>query len=382
MKVLALGCGNIGSVAVEDLAESVPSVEIAVADKDAARAKTVAKKIRRNNVSAIQLDVTNHDKLVSALKSYDLAIGFLPGKLGYGLIEACIDAERNLVDVSYMAENPLKLNAKAVRARVTIVPDCGLAPGISNFLIGHAVAKLDKVKAVHIMVGGLPEEPVAPLGYTITWSPESLIDEYTRKSAIVREGRRIEVEALTGLEEVNFPKFGKLEAFYTDGLRTLLNTVENVEDMWEKTLRYPGHAEKIKLLEALGFFTERKVNVEGANVSPRKLTVSLFQEKLWRPEIKDIVALKVEVAGTKDGKKAAYAYHLLDFFDEKHEITAMARTTAYPMSIVAQMVLKQAVRENGVVPPEKLGMDDELFKLFSNGLAQRGIKVREEEKTA
>jgi len=378
MKAISIGCGNIGSVAAQDLATSISSLKVVVADKDATRAKNIAQKINKNNVSWAQLDAADNDKLVDVLKDYDLVMGFLPGKLGYRLAEACIQAKRNLVDVSYMPERPLKLNDKAAEANVTIVPDCGLAPGITNILVGNAVKKLDRTNAVHIMVGGLPEKPIPPLGYTITWSPENLIDEYERKAKIVKGGRKVEVEALSGLEEVEFSGFGRLEAFFTDGLRTLPDTIENVEEMWEKTLRYPGHAEKIRLLKALGFFEEKEVNIDGTRVSPRKLTVKLFTQKLWKPEVKDVVALKVEVCGLKNGKKTRYIYHLLDYYDEKLEITAMARTTAYTASIVAQLMLKGIIKKKGVVPPEKLGMDEKIYRMFLDGLEKHGIEIGEE----
>jgi len=379
MKVLILGCGNIGSVAAEDFAKSMTSVEVFVADKNVARAKEVAERIGTGNVSWIQLDTSNYSELVNALRNFDLVMGFLPGSLGYGLVEACVDVGRDLVDVSYMSENPLTLNDKAVRANVTIVPDCGLAPGVSNILVGHALRRLDKVQTVRIMVGGLPETPVPPLGYVITWSLESLIDEYTRKARIVKDGKIVDVEALNGLEEVEFPNVGRLEAFYTDGLRTLLHTVNNVDSMWEKTLRYPGHAEKVGLLRALGFFDERQIDVEGVNLSPRKLTVKLLEQKLWKPEVKDIVTLKVEVSGVKNGKQTRYIYHLLDRYNEKRGITAMARTTAYPASIIAQLILRKAIKEKGVVPPEKLGMSEEFFQVFLDELEKREVKITEEE---
>lgn len=378
MKVLILGSGNIGSVATEDLTKSISAVEAVVADKNEASAKKVAQKIGRENVSWIRLDATNHNELAETLKNFDLVMGFLPGKFGYRLIEACINAGKDLIDVSYMPENPLILHKKAVKANVQIIPDCGLAPGISNVLVGHAMGELDKVQTVHIMVGGLPEKPVPPLDYVITWSPENLIDEYMRKATIVKKGRRIEVEALSGLEEVCFPNFGRLEAFYTDGLRTLLHTVPEAYDMWEKTLRYPGHAEKVKLLKALGFFEEEPINADGVSVMPRKLTVRLFERKLWKPEVKDVVALKVDVSSVKNGSNTCYVYHLLDYYDERFGVTAMARTTAYPASIIAQFMLKKAIKGKGVIPPEKLGMDSSLFKLFLDELEKRGIRITEE----
>jgi saccharopine dehydrogenase-like NADP-dependent oxidoreductase len=354
------------------------SIGVVVADKSETRAKEVAERMGKDNVSWIQLDVTGPNELADALRDFDLAMGFLPGKLGYGLTKACIDAGKDLLDVSFMSENPLTLNIDAKKAEVTIVPDCGLAPGISNILVGHAAAELDKVQAVHIMVGGLPEKPVPPLDYVITWSPENLIDEYMRKARIVKEGKIIEVEALSGLEEVEFPRFGELEAFYTDGLRTLPHTITGVSDMWEKTLRYPGHAEKIKLLKTLGFFAEERIDVDGVSVSPRKLTVKLLEQKLRKPEIRDIVALKVEVSGVKNGRQTRYVYRLLDHYDEERKVTAMARTTAYSASIIAQLMLKKALREKGVVPTEKIGMNDALFRLFLGELEKREIRIVEE----
>ncbi|MGQ9624468.1 MAG: saccharopine dehydrogenase C-terminal domain-containing protein [Candidatus Bathycorpusculaceae bacterium] len=377
MKVLVLGCGNIGSVAAEDLANSLSSMEIVVGDINANKARAVAKKIDVENVSWIRLDTANRKELFLALEDFDLVMGFLPGKLGYSLVEACIEVGKNLVDVSYMAENPLALNDKAERKGVTVVPDCGLAPGISNILVGHAAKQFDKVQIVHVMVGGLPENPVPPLGYIITWSAESLIDEYTRRARIVKGGKKVVVDALSGLEEVDFPGLGKLEAFYTDGLRTLMYTMEDTEEMWEKTLRYSGHVKKIKFLKDLGFFEEGKVNVNGVDVSPRRFTIKLFERKLSKPRIQDIVALKVEVAGFKHGEKRSCVYHLLDRYDESRGITAMARTTAYPASIVAQLILNGTLRKRGVIPPEKIGMDDEFFSRFMNELIRRGINIVE-----
>lgn len=382
MRVLVVGCGNIGSVAAKDLATNMNSVEVVVADNNETRAKAAAEDIGTDNVSCIRLNAENHQELRDTLKDFTLIMGFLPGNLGYRLAQTCAEAGKNLVDVSYMAENPMILNEKAAKASVAIVPDCGLAPGISNLLVGHAVTLLSEIRTVHIMVGGLPERPLPPLGYTVTWSPESLIDEYMRKAGIVRKGRNIEVEALSGLEQVEFPGIGKLEAFYTDGLRTLLHTIDNADEMWEKTLRYPGHAEKIKVLRDLGFFDETQIDVAGKHVSPRKLTAALLQRKLQRPDIKDVVALRVEVSGIEKGKQTTYRYDLLDFYDEEKKITAMARTTAYPASIIARLMLKKAVKDIGVVPTERIGMHGELFDMFISELEKRHIKITEERMTS
>jgi lysine 6-dehydrogenase len=378
MRILVLGCGNIGSVAAEDLAKNMSSVKVVVADKEGARAKEVAERIGKKNVSWTMLDASNTAELVNTLKDFDLAMGFLPGKLGYRLAKACIKAERDLVDVSFMSENPLKLNKEAAKADITIVPDCGLAPGISNILVGHASSRLDSVQDVYITVGGLPEKPIPPLGYTITWSPESLIDEYCRKARIIQNYKEVEVEALSGLEKMVFPGISELQAFYTDGLRTLLHTVGNARNMWEKTLRYKGHAEKIRLLKALGFFDKKPIEINAFSLPPRRLTARLLELKLRKPEVKDVVLMKVEVWGFKENKRKRYIHHLVDRYDEKTGITAMARTTAYPTAIIAQLILKKLIAKKGVVPPEKIGMKKELFDTILATLEMRGIRINEE----
>lgn len=377
MKVLILGCGNIGFVAAEDIAESMCSIDMVLADKSVEKARGAAERIGRN-VSWIELDASNNKKLAEALRDADLAMGFLPGKLGYSLMKACIAVGRDCVDVSYVPGDSLTLNWEAAKAGITIIPDCGFAPGISNMLVGHAATKLDKVQSVHILAGGLPERPIPPLGYVVTWSPDNLIYQYVRKARIVKEGKIVEVEALSGLEEVEFPNLGRLEAFYTDGLRSLPQTIKGVREMWEKTLRYPGHAEKIKLLKSLGFFEETPIKVNGAEVAPLRITVRLFEQKLRKPEVKDLAALKVEVSGFEDGKQTTYIYHMLDRYDEKRGITSMGRTTAYPASIIAQLLLKKVIREKGIIPPERIGMKDELFQLILKELEKREVRITEE----
>lgn len=377
LRILVLGYGNIGSVIAGDLAEGMPSTEIVLSGRDRSKAEKAAEAISKANVTAIQLDAHDYQKLISTMKQFDLAIGALPGDLGYQSVKAAIDAKIDIVDVSYMPENPLTLNEDAVAANVIVIPDCGVAPGLSSLLIGHAIGELDRVKSVYIMVGGLPEKPVPPLGYTITWSTEGLIDEYTRKARIVEKGDMVQVEALTGLKEVEFPGVGKLEAFFTDGLRTLLQTVEGVEEMWEKTLRYPGHVEKIKALKALGFFDEQPLDIGNVRLSPRKLTVNLLEKKLQRPEVRDILALMVEVNGVSKGLEKRYVYRLLDRYDGRRGVTAMARTTGYPASILAQLIARGDVEGKGVLPLEKLGVDQKTFNRVLSELEKRQIKVVE-----
>lgn len=367
-----MGCGNIGSVVARDFSEYMSSVEVVLADKIRERAEAAASSIK-GGIPAV-VDVTNFRELVGVLKDFDLVVGALPGDYGFQVLKAAVDAGVNIVDVSFMPENPIELKLAAEKAGVTIVPDCGVAPGLSNLLLGHAVSKLDKIQKAHIMVGGLPELEVPPLGYSITWSAEGLIDEYVRSPRIVEGGSVIEVPPLSGLEEVEFIGLGTLEAFYTDGLRTLLSTIPKVESMWEKTLRYPGHVKKIKLLMDLGFFDEELVTIGDTKVSPRFMTAKLLERSL-KLELDDILIMTIDVAGESQGDDLNLRYSLLEKFDKFRNVTAMARTTAYTASIVGQKLLKGVIEEKGVVPPEKLGMSEKVFEEIISELKIRDVII-------
>jgi saccharopine dehydrogenase-like NADP-dependent oxidoreductase len=282
-----------------------------------------------------------------------------------------------MVDVSYMPEDVMTLNNAVLKADISIVPDCGMSPGLCSMLVGRGVSRLDSVEKAHMLNGGLPERPVPPLGYVVTWSVRDLISMYSRKVGIVKDGKVIRVEALTGVEEIDFPGVGRLEAFYTDGLRTLLYTVK-AKEMWEKTLRYPGHVEKINLLKALGFLGPETVEIAGTKVDPKEVTVKLFERNLKRPEIPDIVVMLIRVSGSKGGKRIRYVYHVLDHYDKEHHVTSMARTTAYTASIVAQLLARKAIERKGVIPPEKLGMDETLFEKLMGELRKRRVMIKEE----
>jgi len=380
MKIIVLGCGNIGSVAAKDLTESLPSAEIVVADVNKSRAEEAASKIGVDNVSWVQTDASNYSELVNTIKKFDVAVGALPGSMGYQACKASVSAKVDVVDVSFMPEDIMTLNKASLKAKVCVVPDCGMSPGLGSILVGHAVSKLDQVESVHMLNGGNPQKPVTPLDYVITWSAKDLIELYTRRANIVRGGKVIQVEAMSGLEKLVFPSVGTLKAFYTDGLRTLLHTVKVSKEMWEKSIRYPRHIERIKLLKTLGFFQEKPIEVEGINISPREVTAKLLEMKLKRPEIQDMVLMLVEVSGLKDGKKVVFTYSMLDRYDKKRKVTALARTTAYTASVVAQLVANKAIKEKGVIPPEKLGMNEKLYKKFMGMMKKRGVIVKENKK--
>lgn len=359
MKIVTLGCGHIGSVIVQDLAETLPRAEIHVVDRDLDRAERVVAATGMSTVHAHQLDCSNHARVVEFLSGVDLAIGLTPGRLGRQSMTACIEAGVDLVDLSYMPENPMPLHHDAADRGVTIIPDCGVAPGLSNLLVGQAAAKLDQVTTIRTYVGGLPEEPVPPLGYTITWNVEDLIDEYTRCARVVLKGAPRVVTPLTGLEEIVFPGLGVLEAFFTDGVRTLHHTMRGVTTMWEKTLRYPGHASSIRTLRALGFFDEKPITITDEQcIAPRTFTRRMFETKLTRPTVRDVVAMRIDVYGVKDRRRTGHTYHLLERVDADKRVSAMAKTTAYTASTITELLARGVIDEKGVLPPERLGMSD------------------------
>ena len=374
MRIIVIGCGKIGSIIAKDLAESLEA-EITVADKFETAARRVAEEISGEWTT---VDASSKGSIAQALRGFDLAVGALPGDYGFNAMEAAVEVGVDMVDVSYTPENPLILDEEARRKEMTLIPDCGVAPGLSNMLVSYGASKLDEVRAAHILVGGIPERPVPPLGYTITWSAEGLIDEYMRPVRIVEGGRVVEVPALSGLEEIDFPGLGRLEAFYTDGLRTLIETFKGVESMYEKTLRYPGHVEKVKLLRELGLFDDEPIEVEGVKVSPKHFTARLLERHLRMPDVGDLLAMMVEVKGLKDGVEKTIRFHLLDRYDRASGVTAMARTTGYTTSIVAQLLAKGRIEERGVIPPEKLGLRSQIFEEILMELRRRGVEVMEQ----
>ena len=374
MRILTIGCGYIGSVLAEQLADRMQSAEIVISDMKKGTIETVASDISKDNVHPLRLNFYDYQKLVQTIKDFDITIGLAPGRLGYQTLKASIEACVDMVDLSYMPEDPVRLNDEAKRAKVTVIPDCGVAPGLSNIFVGRAVSVLTRVEDVYILVGGLPQKRVPPLDYKITWCVEDLIEEYVRKARIVKDGESIEVEALDGLEDIDFPGVGRLEAFYTDGVRTLHHTIRGVMNMWEKTMRYPGHAEKIRLLKDLGLFDEEPL-LQGT--SPRGLTARLLEQKLRMPEVGDLLAMRIEVNGISKSSRTRYSCCLLDYYDAHKKVTAMGRTTAYTASAVVQLLAKGSIKEKGVVPPEKLGMNKKIFNKIMAELGRDGIKVQE-----
>jgi saccharopine dehydrogenase-like NADP-dependent oxidoreductase len=373
LNVIILGAGKMGSVIAKDFAKT--GARITSGDIDLARAERVAASV---GGEALVIDTSDHGSMVDVLGGFDLVIGALPGDYGFGALEACVEAGRDVVDVSFSPESPLRLDGAARDAGVTVIPDCGVAPGLSSFLVGYGASKLDEVEGVKILVGGVPESRVPPLDYVLTFNADNLIDEYLRDVSIVVGGEVVQVPALSGQEEIDFPGVGTLEAFYTDGLRTLIDSFPGASNLYEKTLRYPGHVEKIELLKELGFFSEEPVTVGGVEVVPKSVSARVFEGSLTM-DVGDLLAMTLEVSGVKDGERKGYRYTVLEYFDHESGVSAMARTTAYTTSITAQIFAEGGVGRKGVVPMEKLGADPGFAKTMFKELEDRGVTIDEAE---
>jgi lysine 6-dehydrogenase len=372
LRVIVLGSGKIGSVIAKDFSKR--DVEITLGDVDLKRAEKAAREI---GADYLKFDTSNFDSMVKILSEFDFVLGALPGDYGFRALEACVEAGKSIVDVSFTPEDPSILDRNARNAGLTIIPDCGVAPGLSNLLVGYGASKFDKVDEAKIMVGGIPEKPVPPLGYTVTWSADGLIDEYIRDVTVVRDGKVVKVPPLSGLEQIEFPGVGTLEAFYTDGLRSLVRSLPGVKNLYEKTLRYPGHVEKVKLLKTLGFFSEEPVRVEGKEITPKMVSARIFERSLTNPNVGDLLAMMIEVFGEEKGEKRAHRYHLLEYPDPETGISAMARTTAYTASIVAGILMEGRIKAKGVIPIETLSVNHDFVKEVFNELKKRGIVVKE-----
>lgn len=338
MKILLLGCGHIGSYIYHVLSSRH---EVVPVDK-AGRCP-----------GALQ-----HDALETPIGKYDLVINALPGVVAYRAAQRALEAGVDTIDVSYYAEDPMSLHDVAKKTGARYIPDAGVAPGLSNLLAGRIVADLGYVDELGIYVGGIPERPVGPLGYSITWSPSDLIEEYTRPARIVKNRKLVAVDPLAEVETVESP-IGTLEAFYTDGLRTLLQTLsDKVDTMYEKTLRWPGHVEKIKLLRELGFMSD-----EG-NPPPRVVTASLLARLKF--EAPDVVYMKV--SGVRRERKIVYEV----LARPRDRWTAMQVATG---GVATAMLYVIKDLEPGVTAPEQIGMSNKLFFRVLTAVKQHGVSI-------
>jgi len=374
MKAIIIGCGPMGQAAAIEMLRDHDLKELNIIDIDASKLEAAKNKLKDERLKTTQMNVENTVELMKIVSKYDCAIVALPHKLVVKVDDACIDAGVNTVDLAYEQEQ-LELNEKAEDKGVMLIPGCGVAPGLSNILARYGSYKMSKIDAIKIRVGGIPLNPKPPLDYGLFFSLESVIGEYTRPARVIIDGKMIHVPALSGLETIEVPELGILECFYTDGLSTLPHTMGNVREMWEKTIRWPGHAEKMMTLRELGFFDKTEIKIGDIEVRPVDLTLKMLKEKLKEEE--DVIVLIVEVIGYMDDVYVEAKYKLIDYYDRELKVTSMGRTSGYTCALIAKMIMKGKVRGKGVIPPENLLTKEGIEELLKE-LWNRGIKVDEE----
>jgi len=372
MKIIVLGAGLVGKAIALDLA-SEPEFSLTSVDL---RPEALAE-LASAGIKVISQDISQPEATKGLVRDYDLVINAVPGYLGFQSLKACLEAGRKVVDISFFPENPFELESLAKKQKLTAVVDCGVAPGLSNMLAGYGLSQLDKAFSVTIYVGGLPVVRKWPFEYQTVFSPTDVIEEYLRPARCLENGQLIIKPALSEPEFLEFEKLGTLEAFITDGLRTMIETL-NVPEMIEKTLRYPGHREKMLALRQAGFFAEQPVEIAGQKVRPVDLTAKILFPRLnTKAGEEDLTILRVIINGEKDGYPLRLTYDLFDRFDRKSETHSMARTTGYTATAVARAVAQGLIKKTGIIAPEFFGLEPEVFNFIRRELLNREIVINE-----
>lgn len=346
--------------------------KVSIADLSLDRLKIVQHK--NLTISILQVDVCDKSALQSVLAAFDMVVCAVPGFLGFRTIKTVLEAKKNVVDISFFPENAFELDAIAKENGVTAIVDCGVAPGMHNIILGYYNEKL-KLTDFECLVGGLPKVKKWPFNYKAPFSPVDVIEEYTRPARYVENGNSITREALTDCEFVEFDKVGTLESFNSDGLRSILFTMPHIKNRKEKTLRYPGHVEYVRVLKDSGFFSKDKININGQEVSPLDFTSKiLFNEwKLGETE-EELTVMRITLKGENEkGEIEEVVYNLYDEYCQETQTSSMARTTGYTATSVVNMFLDGLFTEKGVFPPELIGKDEAIFSYVLNYLKERNV---------
>lgn len=347
MNLLVLGGGAQGRVIAADLARSLPRSKVTVADvREPALPKLP-------NLEWKAADCSSEEACAKLMNGCDLAVGALPSRFGFGAMRAAIESRTDLVDVSFSAEDPLTLDGAAGAAGIAIVPDCGLAPGISNLLAGRAAARFGRLDELVILVGGVAQDPAKPYGYVVTWSVDDLLEEYTRPARLVRGGQRVTIPVFSEVETVEIPGVGTMEAFISDGLRTLMDTLPGIPEMSEMTLRWPGHVAAVQPL-----------------LRDKRL-VEEIRARCTETPANDLVVLLVRARSGNTVEETL----LVDRYDPASGMTAMSRTTALTTAVTAQWFARGRRVERGVQPLEHVARDPEAAAFILDELAARGVRV-------
>ncbi len=368
-KIIVLGAGMVGSAMAIDLSKEH---QVTVTDVSSAVLDTLGK--RAPQLTTQILDVTQEEELKQTLSDFDLVICAVPGFLGYQTLQYIIECGKNVVDISFFPEDALALNTLAKEKGVTAIVDCGVAPGMGNIILGYYNEKM-QITDFECLVGGLPQVKKWPFCYKAPFSPVDVIEEYTRPARYVENSQIITRPALTDCEYVEFEEVGTLESFNSDGLRSILHTMAHIPNMKEKTLRYPGHVEYIKVLKSAGFFDERAITINGTAIRPLDFTSKiLFNEWKLGPTEPELTVMRISIKGQDStGKNEEIIYSLYDEYDPATQTSSMARTTGYTATAAANLFLKGIFTEKGVFPPELIGKHEEVFHFVLNYLEERNV---------
>jgi saccharopine dehydrogenase-like NADP-dependent oxidoreductase len=373
MRIVVLGAGLVGSAIVRDLATD-SDFEVTAVDASRSALERLGGVPR---VKTVRADLSADGRVAGLVEAADLVVSAVPGFMGYRVLREIIEAGKNAVDIAFFPEEAFDLDDLARARGVTAVVDCGVAPGLSNLILGRVDGLLDRTDSFACYVGGLPQVRHWPYEYKSVFSPIDVLEEYTRPARYVECGREVVRTALSDVELLDFPGVGTLEAFATDGLRTLRRTMR-VPFMKEKTMRYPGHANLMRVFRESGFFGQTPVEVDGMKVNPISLTSKLIFDQ-WRLKEgeEDVTVMRIVIEGRKDSKAVRYTYHLLDHFDGDTKTTSMARTTGYTCTIVARQVLKGLFARKGICPPEYVGAAPGCYNDLLEGYEKRKIRFEE-----
>ena len=373
MKVVVLGAGLVGGPMAIDLARD-GEFEVTVADIDDQALNRLSS--ANPAIDTVTTDLSDPDLVTKLVAGHDLALNAVPGFMGYRTLQAIIEAGRDVVDIAFFPEDPFGLESLAQETGVTAIVDCGVAPGMSNLLAGHVDQLLDRTDTILIYVGGLPEVREWPFEYKAVFSPIDVIEEYTRPARYVENGQLVVREALSDPELLTFPGIGTLEAFNSDGLRSLADTLE-APNMKEKTLRYQGHIEKMAVMRATGLFSQDPIEINGVQIRPIDFTAKLLFPR-WKlgPGEVDLTVMQVIVEGEKDGRALRYVYDLLDRYDPETDTHSMARTTGYTATMAIRMLATGLYDRKGISPPEFVGREQACAEFMLDGLAERGVVYR------
>ena len=369
-KIIVLGAGMVGKAIAIDLSKN-NDVTAADIDQD-----SLAYLSENYSIKTIGVNLMEEDSIRSVIKEYDLVVSAVPGFMGFDTLRTVIEAGKNIVDISFMPEDFMELNALAAKNGVTAITDCGVAPGMPNLIVGYH-NELMEIDTFEYVVGGLPFVKVYPFFYKAPFSPVDVVEEYTRPARFVEKGKSMTKPAMSEPEMMFFEKVGTLEAFYTDGLRSLLSNMSHIPNMKEKTLRYPGHIQLIQALKTAGFFDKDPITVNNRKIRPIDFTSKvLIRDWKLDPDEREFTVMRIRLAGKKDGEAYEVVYDLYDEYDVQEKLSSMARTTGFTATANAELILGGHFNGKGVFPLELIGMDVDCFHFVMEYLSKRNVIFR------